>query len=102
MHKHLFSITLFLFIASSSAAYAIGNCAQNKFAQIVCAPPGGTIMINKYDDVVCGIGKCVVNKSGTILCSSQPGGAAAFDASGTPVCAGACVSASQRNCKGRK
>jgi len=102
MRKHLFSISLFLFLSSATAAFAIGNCAQNKLGHIVCAPPGGSIMINKNDDVVCGLGQCVVNRAGIILCSSQPGGTATLNDMGVPVCAGACVSASQNHCKGRK
>ncbi len=102
MCRYLFSISMVLFLASATAVFALGNCAQNKFGHIICAPPGGTIMLNKNDEVVCGLGKCVVNKAGIILCSSRPGGSAIIDIMGNSVCAGACVSASERYCQGKK
>jgi len=102
MGKRFLLIGLFLFMASTTTAFANSNCAQNNVGHIVCAPPGGRIMTNKDGVIVCGRGQCVVTKAGIIMCSSQPGGAASINNMGVPVCAGVCVSASQNHCKGRK
>jgi hypothetical protein len=69
---------------------------------MVCAPPGGTIMTNKNDMIVCGLGQCVVNKDGITLCSTQPGGNASLTNMGIAVCAGVCVSPSQKLCTGAR
>ena len=100
--KHFLSIGLFLLMASSTTAFAIGNCGQNKFGHIICAPLGGSILTNKNGEIVCGLGKCVVNNAGIILCSSLPGGSATINYMGVAVCAGGCKSASQNNCRGKK
>jgi hypothetical protein len=96
------SLGLLLIMIPATAAFAIGTCSQNNAGHIVCAPPGGSIMMNKDGIIVCGRGRCVVDKSGIILCSSQPGGAAMIDNLGTAVCAGGCISASASNCKGAR
>lgn len=100
MSKHIFVIGLFLFIAST--AFANGNCAQNSAGKIVCAPPGGTITKDKNDEVVCGLGNCVVTMTGTILCSGQPGGSAIINNQGKAECTRVCVSASRNTCKGAR
>jgi hypothetical protein len=100
--KRILSIGLFLFMASSTTAFANSNCAQNNVGHIVCAPPGGSIKVKKDGVIVCGRGQCVVNKAGIILCSALPGGSAFINNMGVAVCAGVCVSASQNYCKGAR
>lgn len=105
MNKHLlYCITLCttLLTVSTPNAFARGNCAQNNLGNIVCAPPGGTILTNKDGMIVCGLGQCVVNKNGTILCSAQPGGTAFLNDAGVAVCTGICMSPSKNNCKGAR
>ena len=100
MGKYVVVIGLILSLVS--IAFANGNCAQNRSGNIVCAPPGGTITTNKNGDVVCGKGNCVITASGTIYCSTQPGGNAVINGEGKAVCAGLCVSASPNSCVGAR
>ena len=95
-------VVIGLFLSVASVSFANGNCAQNSAGKIVCAPPGGTITTNKNGDVVCGKGNCVITASGTIYCSTQPGGNAVINEEGKAVCAGLCVSASQNTCVGAR
>ena len=87
-----------VFVTTTNA----NNCAQNNVGHIVCAPPGGSIMKNKDDVIVCGRGQCVVTNAGIILCSPQQGGTVTINNAGVPVCTGNCVSASQNYCKGAR
>lgn len=102
MGTHLLPTTFFLLWAATSTAFATGNCAQNNLGNIVCAPPGGNIMTNKDGMVVCGLGQCVTNRNGIVLCSAQPGGTASINELGMAVCTGKCVSPSKNNCKGAR
>lgn len=102
MNTHILLFSMALFVASTTNALAKSNCAQNNLGNIVCAPPGGTIMANKDGMIVCGLGQCVVNKNGTILCSAQPGGTAFVNDMGVAVCAGVCITPSKNNCKGAR
>ena len=87
----------------SSTVYATENCRQNIAGKIVCAPVDGTITVDKYGEVVCGIGNCIVNPSGTVLCSILPGGTAIINDKGVAVCSsGGCRSASQKYCRGAR
>ena len=83
----IYSVAIGLFLSLTSVSFANGNCAQDRSGKIVCAPPGGTITTNKNGDVVCGKGNCVITASGTIYCSSQPGGNAVINGEGKTVCA---------------
>ena len=102
MMTRLFLIGLVLCIASVSTTFAKNNCAQDNAGHIVCAPQGGSIMTNKDGVVVCGLGPCVVTATGLIICSSQPGGKVSISNTGVPVCAGVCVSASPKYCRGAR
>lgn len=102
MNKRFLLLGLVLFFASTMNVFAKDNCANNDLGNIVCAPAGGSIMTNKDGMVVCGLGQCVVNKSGMFLCSAQPGGTASVNNQGVAVCSGMCVTPSKNNCKGAR
>jgi hypothetical protein len=84
--KYIFLVGLILLLAST--AFANNNCRQNSAGKIVCAPLGGTITTDKNNEVVCGLGSCVITITGMILCSSQPGGTATIIDKGITLCSG--------------
>ena len=75
------------------------GCIQNAIGQVVCAPPGGRIMVNAIGQTVCGRGQCIQNAVGQFVCSSQQGGYAMVNTLGQVVCTGGCESALSTTCQ---
>jgi len=67
--------------------------------QVYCSPPNGSIKLNQVGEILCGVGQCVTNSLGQMLCSSQPGGSAIIAALGNTLCTGGCVPASASLCQ---
>ena len=77
-----------------------GQCALDRYRVAWCAPENGTAMKDRYDEVVCGAGVCVIDaRSGEISCASQAGGATSTDPTGKTLCEGGCVPASKAACR---
>ena len=75
------------------------QCILDRYRAAWCAPASGTAMKDRYDEVVCGVGACLRDIRGDIVCASEPGGATSTDVSGKASCAGGCVPASRQACR---
>jgi hypothetical protein len=75
------------------------QCILDRYKAAWCAPANGTASKDRYDEVVCGVGACLRDVRGELLCAAEAGGATVTDVSGTTTCAGGCVPASQSACR---
>jgi len=74
------------------------TCAANQRGEVVCTKPGGGMMNDQYGEQLCGLGYCVKDQRGNVLCSSHARGGATVDQSGNAVCAGGCVPGTKEAC----
>ena len=65
---------------------------------IKCSPPDGGIALSRYGVAQCGVGRCVSDIRGDLLCSKESGGSAAQDLYGNVVCTGGCAPAQASAC----
>ena len=75
------------------------QCILDRYGAAWCAPANGTATKDRYDEVVCGVGACLKDVHGDIVCTGEPGGATVTDATGNPSCPGGCVPASHLACR---
>lgn len=74
------------------------DCVATYIGQIICPPPGGTVIMDSTGRVICGAGQCRMSNYQWV-CSSRSGGAATMNALGQILCYGGCVAASEANCQ---
>lgn len=53
----------------------------------------------RYGAAVCGVGRCVMERDGNVMCSTEPRGSAALDRYSQAVCTGGCEPAQASRCK---
>ena len=75
------------------------QCILDRYRAAWCAPANGTATKDRYDEVVCGVGACLRDPHGEILCAAEAGGATVTDAAGKTTCAGGCRPASASVCR---
>ena len=75
-----------------------GTCVHDRYREVVCSQPGGGVLTDRYQDPVCGPGACVRDARGDIHCSRTPRGSAAIDINATAACTDGCVPASVAMC----
>lgn len=75
-----------------------GQCVHDRYRDVVCSPSGGGILLDRYQAPVCGAGACVRDVRGEIFCSRSPRGFAAIDANATAACTDGCAPASAAMC----
>jgi hypothetical protein len=73
-------------------------CLKDAFGTIKCSAPDGGIVLNRFQEPVCGPGQCVVNGLGEAFCSKVAKGYASLNVTGEPVCTAGCVGASASVC----
>jgi hypothetical protein len=112
MNRVLLAVMLSLAGLSSAAAQ---GCIQDRLGATVCPPPGGGcvrdamgnvkcsqadggILLNRFQEAVCGAGQCVSTPLGEVFCSKSPKGYASVDQLGQAVCTGGCAPASASAC----
>ena len=59
----------------------------------------GDAVQDRYGAAVCGIGRCVMERDGAVMCSNEPRGSAALDRYAKAVCTGGCEPAQASRCK---
>ena len=89
---------MFRLVALLAVIYLCGGnafaeqCATGNDGKKVCAPPGGSAMVNGLGTVVFGAGDCAKDKLGNVKCSDTLGGGALVDGLGeVKVGKGRCV-----------
>jgi hypothetical protein len=75
------------------------QCILDRYGAAWCAPSNGTAAKDRYDEVVCGVGACMKDVRGDIVCTGEAGGATVTDVTGQTSCAGGCVPASHLACR---
>ena len=89
-----------IFLICSYSNFAHGDpCRQDSKGNVWCAPPGGDTKTNNQNQVVCGVGQCLISTDGnnTVMCSSKPSGGAMFQGRNI-LCVGGCVEGQQSLC----
>ena len=86
--KKLLGIVVLSFLLSGTAN---AQCYTNPLGSTYCPPPGGGLGVNGLGTAMCGLGGCVKDAFGTIICSNQQHGYATKNALGTVKCTGRCV-----------
>jgi hypothetical protein len=93
----IFLLALLFIIPGTALSHQ--DCEINSLGKPVCAPPMGGITKDKYGQPVCGMGQCLANNLGNIVCSAQKGGYSTIDLRGQTVCTGGCIPASASSCQ---
>ena len=65
---------------------------------VKCSPADGGVIVDRYGNAQCGVGRCVLDIRGDPFCSKDSGGAAAKGQYGDAVCTGGCVKAQASLC----
>ena len=76
----------------------VSGCTLDKLNEPVCVRRGGTILLDKLGNTVCGTGQCLKDKLGDFRCSRTVGGGATKNNLGEVVCVDGCEIASRQNC----
>lgn len=89
----MFKLVALLVAASLCCGNAFADrCATGKDRKELCAPQGGSAMVNDLGVVVVGAGDCAKDKLGNVKCSDTLGGEALVDGQGeVKVGKGRCV-----------
>ena len=77
---------------------AKGLAAMIDLARFFVRPRYGSVARNQQGDIVCGLGGCIKNMYGEIMCSSVAGGTAAKGIDGVK-CVGGCEPATPAHCE---
>lgn len=80
-------------------APAESRCVSDRYGDPQCSGSGGDAVLDRYGAAVCGVGRCVTERDGTVMCSTQPRGSAALDRYSKAVCTGGCEPAQASRCK---
>lgn len=75
------------------------QCVKDRYGDWHCSGPGGGAVLDRYSQPACGIGRCVTDSRGEVMCSSMPGGRAAINRYGDAVCSEGCLHANRYNCQ---
>ena len=94
------AVGLLLGVWSASSVSQAGVICINdqKMDTVICPPPDGELVVDRWGETVCGIGWCAVDAAGKVKCSKVPGGAAILDQYGQSLCVGGCMEASEALC----
>jgi hypothetical protein len=65
---------------------------------VKCSPADGGVIMDRYGNAQCGVGRCVLDIRGDPFCSKDSGGAAAKGQYGDAVCTGGCAKAQASLC----
>ena len=65
---------------------------------VKCSPADGGVVVDRYGNAQCGVGRCVLDVRGDPFCSKESGGAAAKGQYGDAVCTGGCAKAQASLC----
>jgi hypothetical protein len=74
------------------------RCLQDRYDDWFCSAPGGDIARNRHGELVCGVGLCVIDSRGDVLCSKAARGPSAIDRTGVAVCSQGCEMAQAKRC----
>lgn len=74
------------------------RCLQDRYDAWFCSAPGGDIARNRHGELVCGVGLCVIDSRGDVLCSKAARGPSAIDRTGVAVCSQGCEMAQAKRC----
>jgi hypothetical protein len=80
-------------------APAGSHCVKDRYGAWFCSSPGGDAILNRVGNPVCGVGSCVVDIHGEVMCSTVPRGSAAIDMYAKAVCTSGCKPALAENCQ---
>ena len=89
---HYRTLAFFLVSLMCRPCEAQQGCAVDGLGRVICALPGGGAAQDSLGRVETGLGQCVQDDLGRVMCSALPGGGAAVDGLGRAVCSGGCVS----------
>jgi hypothetical protein len=98
LFSFLFIFFLLFNLAAPGEALAVKECLVYRQNVVCPKDPNGGIVFNVTGQPKCGLGACVLDRSGVVRCSSVPGGGAALNTSGNPKCEGGCVNGDFSNC----
>lgn len=80
-------------------APAESRCVNDRYRDPYCSGSGGDAVLDRYGTAVCGVGRCVMERDGAVMCSTEPRGSAALDRYAKAVCTGGCEPAQASRCK---
>jgi hypothetical protein len=80
-------------------APADSRCVKDRYSAWFCSAPGGDAELNRIGTPVCGVGRCVTDLHGEVMCSTEPRGSAAIDIHAKAVCTSGCAPALAENCQ---
>lgn len=80
-------------------APAESRCVNDRYGDPYCSGSGGDAVLDRYGTAVCGVGRCVVQNDGEVMCSAEPRGSAALDRYSKAVCTSGCEPAQASRCK---
>jgi hypothetical protein len=78
---------------------ADSRCVVDRYGDWYCSGAGGDATLNRTGAPVCGIGRCVADIHGEVMCSTEPRGAAALDRYSKAVCTTDCAPARADLCR---
>jgi hypothetical protein len=78
---------------------ADSRCVVDRYGDWHCSGSGGDAVLNRVGNPVCGVGRCVADIHGEVMCSREARGGAALDRYSTAVCASGCAPARAELCK---
>lgn len=77
---------------------ADSRCIVDHYGDWHCSASGGDAVLNRAGNPVCGVGRCVADLHGEVMCSREPRGGAALDRYSTAVCVSGCGPARAELC----
>ncbi len=80
-------------------APAESRCVNDRYGDPHCSGSGGDAVLDRYGTAVCGVGRCVMERDGNVMCSTEPRGSAALDRYAKAVCTSGCEPAQASRCK---
>jgi hypothetical protein len=74
------------------------KCLKDAVGNLKCSSPDGGIIVNRFQEPMCGPGQCVMTPLGETFCSKVAKGYAAINSVGQAECTSGCVAGSAGAC----
>jgi len=97
--KKIAGLVFLFFLFTGNINDANAQCFRDVMGNTFCAPPGGGLSTNSLGVPMCGLGGCVRDSLGRVICSSVRMGYATLDGLGRAKCTGNCVRGNPRLCQ---